>query len=90
MLEIVGVVCRTHLPGVADQRLVLTSSLSAVNEEIIKSTADILVSSGLHKAGYEYLVIDGRNIRSATSYCCSGACGTCDLRLVYCRWLVRA
>ena len=32
---------------------------AAVSEEIIKATADIMVDSGLKKAGYEYLVIDG-------------------------------
>lgn len=32
---------------------------AAVSEEIIKATADIMVDSGLRKAGYEYLVIDG-------------------------------
>ena len=31
----------------------------AVSEDIIKATADIMVDSGLKKAGYEYLVIDG-------------------------------
>ncbi|KAL3147731.1 hypothetical protein ABBQ32_002472 [Trebouxia sp. C0010 RCD-2024] len=29
-----------------------------INEDIIKSTADIMIQTGLDKAGYEYLVID--------------------------------
>jgi len=36
----------------------------AVSEDIIKSTADIVVDSGLKKAGYEYLVIDGMHTNS--------------------------
>ena len=41
----------------------------AVSEEIIKSTADIMTDSGLQKAGYEYLVIDGRCLSQAcTAY----------------------
>ena len=35
---------------------------AAVSEEIIKATADIMVESGLRKAGYEYLVIDGNRL----------------------------
>ena len=35
-------------------------SSAAVSETIIKSTADIMASTGLMKAGYEYLVIDGK------------------------------
>ena len=39
---------------------------AAVSEEIIKATADIMVDSGLKKAGYEYLVIDGNRPGCAT------------------------
>ncbi len=43
-----------------DQHMVADPTTScAVSEDIIKSTADIMVDSGLKKAGYEYLVIDG-------------------------------
>ncbi len=43
-----------------DQHIVADPTIScAVSEDIIKSTADIMVDSGLQKAGYEYLVIDG-------------------------------
>lgn len=38
---------------------------AAVTEDIIKATADIMVDSGLQKAGYQYLVIDG-NIPGCT------------------------
>ena len=31
----------------------------AVNEQVVKQTADLMVSSGLAAAGYSYLVIDG-------------------------------
>lgn len=31
----------------------------AVDEDLIRATADLMVSSGLKKAGYHYLVIDG-------------------------------
>ncbi len=33
--------------------------LVTVNEDLIRATADLLISSGLQKAGYHYLVIDG-------------------------------
>ncbi len=43
-----------------DQHAIADLTIScAVSEDIIKSTADIMVDSGLKKAGYEYLVIDG-------------------------------
>ena len=29
-----------------------------INEELVKTTADALVSTGLKDAGYEYLIID--------------------------------
>ena len=31
----------------------------AVNEQLIRETADLMVSSGLAEAGYKYLVVDG-------------------------------
>lgn len=34
-------------------------SMAAVDEDLIRHTADLLVTSGLEKAGYHYLVIDG-------------------------------
>lgn len=52
------------------------SCLCAVSEDIIKATADIMVDSGLKKAGYEYLVIDGmslHNLLAASNYLL-GAC----------------
>ena len=33
--------------------------VSAVNEDLVKGMVDLLVSSGLKKAGYSYFVIDG-------------------------------
>jgi len=33
--------------------------LSAVDEDLVKGMVDLLVSSGLKKAGYSYFVIDG-------------------------------
>ena len=33
--------------------------LAAVDEELIKKTADLMVELGLKDAGYEYLVVDG-------------------------------
>jgi hypothetical protein len=32
----------------------------AVNEDLVKGMVDLLVSSGLKKAGYHYFVIDGQ------------------------------
>lgn len=43
------------------------TELSAVNEDIIKSTADIMIETGLNKAGYEYLVIDGKQDKNQQS-----------------------
>ena len=40
-------------------RAVIKAVRTAVSEDIIKATADIMIDSGLKKAGYEYLVIDG-------------------------------
>ena len=34
-------------------------SCCTVDEDLIKETADLMVSTGLKKAGYQYLVIDG-------------------------------
>lgn len=38
------------------------STCPAVNEELIKQTADLVVSTGLREAGYKYLVIDGEGL----------------------------
>ncbi len=35
----------------------------AVNEDLVKGMVDLLVSSGLKKAGYNYFVIDGNTTR---------------------------
>ena len=37
----------------------------AVNEALIKQTADLMISSGLKDAGYTYLVIDGELMSSS-------------------------
>jgi hypothetical protein len=37
----------------------LTFNAHAVNENLVKGMVDLLVSSGLKKAGYHYFVIDG-------------------------------
>ncbi len=34
-------------------------AVPAVNEDLVKGMVDLLVSSGLKKAGYNYFVIDG-------------------------------
>ena len=34
-------------------------ALPAVNEDLVEGMVDLLVSSGLKKAGYNYFVIDG-------------------------------
>ena len=34
--------------------------MPAVNEDLVKGMVDLLVSSGLKKAGYSYFVIDGK------------------------------
>ena len=35
--------------------------MPAVNEDLVKGMVDLLVSSGLKKAGYSYFVIDGKS-----------------------------
>lgn len=55
-----------------------TGSIAAVNENIIKSTADIMVKSGLIKAGYDYLVIDGRDLICSVKFTfLSSFCPSC-------------
>ena len=44
---------------------------SAVDEDLVKGMVDLLVSSGLKKAGYSYFVIDGNHSVDATcKHCC--------------------
>ena len=50
---------------------------SAVSEELVKRAADLLISTGLQKAGYQYLVVDGMSLLNfrwrgfPTLGCCS-------------------
>lgn len=41
----------------------------AVSEQLVKQAADLLISTGLQKAGYEYLVVDGMLSLSALLSC---------------------